>query len=283
MDNVQIKHRIQIVVVLYKCNITQSESLQSIEKIKNDLTELFDLDILVYNNDSQIKILPHSNHQIYNSPTNSMLVGAYNYALNLALNKQIKWLLLLDQDTTLTTQYFEALHTSLSKETTENTACVAPIITNNGKQLSPVKYSPILGPKWFLTPASPGIYNCCLFAFNSATLINTSAISSIGGFPTEFPLDDLDICYFYRLYQKKYTTHVMPSTIEHQLSVLDYAKNMTPERYQSILDSDKLMAKEIGTTAQIALTIRVLIRAIMQLFSYTKRKYVKQTLKSIVK
>lgn len=262
------------------CNIIQSESLQSIEKIKNDLTELFDLDILIYNNDSQKPIPPHHNYQIFNSPTNSMLVGAYNYALNIAINKQIQWLLLLDQDTTLNLQYFKELQKSLSL-INNNTACIAPIITHNNKQISPVQYSPLFGPKWFLKPTPIGLNNNCLFAFNSGTLINTSAISSIGNFPTEFPLDDLDICYFYRLYKNNYTTYVMPTIIEHQLSVLDYAKNMTPKRYQSILHYDKLMAKEIGISAQIALFIRVFLRAILQIFSKHKRKYTKQTLKSL--
>ena len=282
MDNVQIKHRIQVVVVLYKCTITQSESLKSIAKIQTELNKLFDLDILVYNNDFQIQIPPHSDYQIYNSPTNSMLAGAYNYALKLALDKHIQWLLLLDQDTILTSQYFKTLHLALS-QITKNTACITPIIKAKDKHLSPVKYNPHFGPKWFLKPLLSGTHNSCLFAFNSGTLIKTSAILSIGGFPNEFPLDDLDICYFYRLYHKGYSTHVMPIKIVHQLSVLDYAKNMTHERYQSILDSDKLMAKEIGKTAQIALTTRVIIRTIMQLFSPTKRKYALQTLKSIVK
>lgn len=282
MDNVQIKHRIQVVIVLYKCNTDQSESLRSISKIKNNLTELFDLDILVYNNDNQIQIPQHPDYQIYNSPTNSMLAGAYNYALNLAIDKQIQWLLLLDQDTTLTLQYFNELHNTLTN-ISENIACITPIIKANKKHLSPVKYNPYFGPKWFLKPVLPGIHDDCLFAFNSGTLINVTAISSINGFPNEFPLDDLDICYFYRLYKKNYSTHVLPIEIEHQLSVLNYAQNMTPQRYQSILDYDKLMAKEIGKTAQIALTIRVIIRTVIQLFSPIKRKYALQTLKSIVK
>ena len=281
MDNVQIKHHLQVVIVLYKCNITKSESLKSISKIKNDLTKLFDLDILIYNNDSQTQIPQQPNYQIYNSPYNTMLSGAYNYALKLAIDKQIQWLLLLDQDTTLTFQYFKELHNALTN-ISENTACITPIIIANNKQISPLKYNPTIGPKWFLQPVSSGTHNTCLYAFNSATLINTSAISSIGGFPNEFPLDDLDICYFYRLYQKGYNTHVLPAKIEHQLSILNY-NNMSTQRYQSILDYDKLMAKEIGKTAQIALTLRVIIRAVMQLFSPIKRKYTLQTIKSIVK
>lgn len=276
-----IKYHIQAVVVLYKCSTSQSKSLSSLLEIKPKINDLFNIDILVYNNSHLSPISPNPEYQVYNSPTNSMLVGAYNYALNLALNKQIEWLLLLDQDTTLNYQYFNNLHNSLSN-TNSNTACITPIITHNNKQISPVQYIPFFGPKWFLKPSPAGINNSCLFAFNSGTLIKTSAISSIGNFPTEFPLDDLDICYFYRLYLENYTTYVMPVTIQHQLSVLDYAKNMTHERYQSILHYDKLMAKEIGISAQIALSIRVFIRAILQIFSKHKRKYTKQTLKSLI-
>ena len=277
-----IKHHIQVVVVLYKCSVSQSKSLTSIIKLKPKINDLFNLDILVYNNSPQTPISSHPDFQVYNSPTNSMLAGAYNYALQLATDKQIKWLLLLDQDTTLNYQYFYNLHNSLSNTNNNNTACITPIITHNNKQISPVQYIPFFGPKWFLKPSPIGINNSCLFAFNSGSLINTSAISTIGNFPTEFPLDDLDICYFYRLYRKNFSTYVMPITIEHQLSVLDYAKNMTPERYQSILHYDKLMAKEIGISAQIALSIRVFIRAILQIFSKHKRKYTKQTLKSLI-
>ena len=276
-----IKYHIQVVVVLYKCCVSQSKSLTSIIKLKPKINDLFNLDILVYNNSPQTPISSHPDFQVYNSPTNSMLAGAYNYALQLATDKQIKWLLLLDQDTTLNYQYFYNLHNSLSN-TSSNTACITPIITYNNKQISPVQYIPFFGPKWFLKPSPAGINNSCLFAFNSGSLINTSAISAIGNFPTEFPLDDLDICYFYRFYLKNLSTYVMPITIEHQLSVLDYAKNMTPERYQSILHYDKLMAKEIGISAQIALSIRVFIRAILQIFSKHKRKYAKQTLKSLI-
>ena len=276
-----IKYHIQVVVVLYKCSASQSKSLTSILELKPKINDLFNLDILVYNNSPQISIPPHPDYTVYNSPLNSMLAGAYNYALKSAINKQIKWLLLLDQDTTLNLQYFNELHKSLSI-TSDNTACITPIINHTNKQISPVQYFPLFGPKWFLKPAPIGLNSKCLFAFNSGTLINTSAISSIGNFPTEFPLDDLDICYFYRLYKKNYTSYVMPISIEHQLSVLDYAKNMTPQRYQSILHYDKLMAKEIGITAQIALFIRVFIRAIVQIFLKHKRKYVKQTLKSLI-
>ena len=280
MDSMPIKHHIQAIVVLYNCSVSQSKSLTSLLKLKREINDLFDLDILIYNNSPQNPISPNPDYQIYNSAYNSMLAEAYNYALKSAINKQIKWLLLLDQDTTLNIQYFNELQKSLSL-INNNTACIAPIITHNNKQISPVQYSPLFGPKWFLKPTPIGLNNNCLFAFNSGTLINTSAISSIGNFPTKFPLDDLDICYFYRLYKNNYTTYVMPIVIEHQLSVLDYAKNMTPKRYQSILHYDKLMAKEIGISAQIALFIRVFLRAILQIFSKHKRKYTKQTLKSL--
>ena len=276
-----IKHHIQVVVVLYKCSVSESKSLTSILNLKSEINDLFDFDVLIYNNSSQNTIPPHSDCQVYNSPNNSMLAGAYNYALKLASDKQLKWLLLLDQDTTLNRQYFDELHTALM-QATNNVACIAPTITHNNKQISPVEYIAPFGPKWFLKPTPMGLNNSCLFAFNSGSLINTSAISAIGGFPTEFPLDDLDICYFYRLYKKGYSTYVMPVEIEHQLSVLDYAKNMTAERYQSILDYDKLMAKEIGILAQMALSARVFVRGIVQIFLKHKRKYAKQTLKSLV-
>ena len=74
----QIKHHIQIVVVLYKCNTSESKSLTSLLSIKREVNDLFNLDILVYNNSQQVTIQPHSDYQAYNSPANDMLAGAYN-------------------------------------------------------------------------------------------------------------------------------------------------------------------------------------------------------------
>ena len=280
----QIKHHIQAVVVLYKCSISQSQTLNSLSDLKKEIDSLFDLDILIYNNSSLYPIPPHPNYQIYNSPTNNMLAGAYNYALQQAIKKQINWLLLLDQDTTLSLHYFQELHKAISLSLcSNNIASIAPCVTSNKKQISPIQFNPTIGPKWFLKAVHPGTTSKCQFAINSATLINTSAITNIGNFPNEYPLDDLDICYFYRLYKKGYSFITIPTTIQHQLSVLDYSKNMTHGRYQSILFYDKQMAKEIGTIAQIALSLRVFLRIIIQIFSKSKRKYIKQTFYSLIK
>ena len=132
MDSMPIKHHIQAIVVLYNCSVSQSKSLTSLLKLKREINDLFDLDILIYNNSPQNPISPNPDYQIYNSAYNSMLAEAYNYALKSAINKQIKWLLLLDQDTTLNIQYFNELQKSLSL-INNNTACIAPIITHNNK------------------------------------------------------------------------------------------------------------------------------------------------------
>jgi GT2 family glycosyltransferase len=280
----QIKHHIQVVVVLYRCNITQSKSLTSLLNAKREINDLFDFDILVYNNYTPSPITPNPQFEIYNATSNEMLAGAYNYALNQANKKNIDWLLLLDQDSCLTTKYFKELYHAISNAQKDDyVACIVPRIFNGNHQLSPVKYNPILGPKWFLSGIKPGTSNKCHFAFNSATLIKTKAINKIGQFPNEYPLDDLDICYFYRLFKLGYKSIILNSKIEHQLSVLNYAQNMTPSRYNSILFYDKQMAKEIGIIAQFALFIRVLLRSIKQLFTKEKHKYIYQTIKSLFK
>lgn len=95
---------IQIILVLYKTTLKDCLSYQSLKQYLPKTSINYEL--ILFNNYSEITIENEQNCTVINSKTNLMLTGAYNYALNIALESGKKWLLLLDQDTLLTEKYF---------------------------------------------------------------------------------------------------------------------------------------------------------------------------------
>lgn len=271
------KPDIQIVVVLYKCGLTESSAAQSILQLHPLLCQYFAPHIVVYNNSPEVEIPGSPLYDVKVSDNSMALVGAYNYALQTARDKNYGWMVCFDQDTTITAEYVVELYNAMTEA--EGRADIGAIVPKlwSTKQLSPVSYNPIIGPKWMLRSVESGVTAACVYAFNSATAVRVEALVKIGGFPAEYKLDDLDICYFYRLYRSGYKTLVMNTVLSHSLSTLDY-NTLSEQRYENIMISDRRMAKEIGFAAEVALCVRVLFRIVKQLFVKNKRRFLVQTI-----
>src|ERR1700722_11755188 len=100
--------RILAIVVLYKQAPAESHALSSFFRILNERPQMAGhFSLVVYDNS------PHS-HEVADTfpvdyvhdPSNGGLAAAYNYALGRAEGAGYEWLLLLDQDTTLTSEFF---------------------------------------------------------------------------------------------------------------------------------------------------------------------------------
>jgi GT2 family glycosyltransferase len=238
---------------------------------------------LVYNNYNQINILPQNNYHAINASENNFLSGAYNYALKQAIETQKKWLLLLDQDTELTNDYFEELIKIFDMDTPENLGAIIPQVKSEKIFISPKKYFPLIGPYIFRNSIKKnGVYINCISAINSGTVLDVKAISKIGGFSLTYPLDVLDTWYFFRLYKEKKCFYVMDAVLEQDLSVLDYSK-MTIHRYQSILNAELQFSKELRYVAVFLWKLKIPLRTIKKLLYRQERKYALLTLSYLFK
>lgn len=272
---------IQAVVVLYKSTLQGSATMQSLRRIFSEHPGIAEqITLLVYDNSPT----PQGGGDVTafgvpfayeHDASNGGLAKAYGYALELATKGNLSWLLLLDQDTTLTAEFFKELMTTLETGPAAHVCAVVPRQVRDGAALSPrlVRRGQEL-------PVGAGVASERLTVFNSAACVRVSALLSVGGFPQEFPLDYLDHVIFHRLQRAEGRLLILPVSLEHQLSVKNLAAEMSLERYKGLLAAEWGFIREVkpkgGTPVQ---RIRLLQRALRQM-GMPNKKYARQTLAS---
>lgn len=271
---------IQVVIVLYKTDLQSCTSFNSFKSYAEHLSVPYD--ILIVNNYPSINIENGNGYTVHTPSSNIMLAGAYNKAMDEAKRNKHKWLLLLDQDTVVTEEYMKEIDSTFTEGVDDRIAAIVPIVrqATNNIQISPATYNPFWGLVG-MKMLSQGITNSCVSAINSCSVIRVEAVDSIGGFPEKFPLDGLDIIYFYKFFQKGWSFQVIESVIYQNLSVYDYKHSMNKDRYQSIIRSELDLAKEMGVGAIITTRLRYCVRTIRQLLDRNKKAYSGITFKAI--
>ncbi|MEH7109773.1 glycosyltransferase [Bacillus sp. JJ1764] len=230
---------ITMVVVLYNVNPENCKTFHSLKQTLFSSHEpLKDINIILYDNSPDkhdfTPIGYEGNHISYvHDPRNLGIATAYNYALAQAVANGSKWLLLLDHDTELTADYFEKVLNL--PDLPENVAAVVPKIISENTMISPV-YTTSLRPLQGDRPKE-GLQEQEVMAINSGALLKVDFLQSIKGFNSSFPLDYLDHWLFHQVYAQQRKVWILPVTLEHELSVLDYSR-VSLKRYQSILNSE---------------------------------------------
>jgi GT2 family glycosyltransferase len=219
------------VVVLYQCELSHSQTFRSLEEILTASPELIErFSLVVYDNSPQPQTVSGAGLTIHyvHDPSNGGLAAAYNYALAQAESEKREWLLLLDQDTSLTREFiFELLDTATALQATPKIAAIVPKLVIDGGIHSPAtefieqmrtQFGP---PKAPVPPDRVGIQQQPLCAYNSGSTLRVSALREIGGFPSEFWLDYLDHAVYRALYVHGYRTHLLLAALAHDASYSD--------------------------------------------------------------
>ncbi len=187
--------------------------------------------------------------------SNPGLAAAYNFALNVAHDRQCDWLLLLDQDTSLTDAFMtELMECTAALIGQPLVASIVPKLVVDGTIRSPAahfidqirhqyKYRQ-RGPGW--RENISGIQRGRLSAFNSGATLRVSALQSIGGFPSEFWLDYLDHAVFDAFSKRGYEMYVMQALLRHDSSQINVSE--TPVwRQQNVLSAQALFVTRTAT------------------------------------
>ncbi len=274
---------ILVVIVLYRVSLADSRAYQSWKALQT-YWQKYTPQLLLYNNGPAPIEAEDTKHWLINAPMNQLLAGAYNQAWEMAKQEDIPWLMLFDHDTEFSAAYIQEVEQSLEQYTTnESVAMFLPRFFHQGKQQVPYTYSPRVFHEWKKSQLAPQTFtNKCVFTFNSGIVLRRSAIDAIQGFSERYPLDYQDADYLLRLCKKGYAAYVMNICLQHDLSVWNYAQNMTSERYQTIIDAQKRMASDCGWFSSLSLRVYMFCRILKWIVVADKRKYVLQTLKNIV-
>lgn len=270
-----------IILVVYKKRFKDISSIDFINSMeaKTDL----ELQTIIYDNSPEtinsIDDIPPYITYIENK-NNPGLATAYNYGLEVSINHNCEWMLLLDHDTELTTEYFTQVFELFEKNIlTKDIVAVMPIVKASNRIISPVKtdfkeYDKPLNKTGKLTGNISGI--------NSGTIVRVSFVKDLGGFNLNFPLDFLDHWFFNEVNKASKHIYVLDTVLQHDLSVLNFDLNINPARYNSILKSQVLFYKNKSFLFSARLKKTLFIEFIRHLIFTKDKKYALLTLKYFV-
>lgn len=266
-----------LVIVLYKVTPENSSTFRSCMYALNG-KNAEDFSIILYDNSpvlQHIDVFSYKNVKISyeHDPRNLGIAAAYNYAYGEAKKNGSEWLLLLDQDTEITSEYL--IKFMNFNEKNKNVAAIVPIIKSKNQMVSPV-YSHTLRPLQGGKPV-PGIQEQPVMAINSGALIRIDFLNELGGFNEDFPLDYLDHWLFHEVYTKGYTIRLLDVSLEHELSVMDYS-TVSLSRYKSILESEMNFFKNYQHDLYKSYRIQLAKRFLKQFLTVKNKKLAFYTL-----
>ena len=268
---------IAIVIVLYKKNIEECISYQTLKMYVNLYFANYKL--IIYNNSPEFVIPELENALLVNSTKNTKLPEAYNYALNYAIENECKWLLLIDQDTELSEDYFNSLSVFLNINKDDNIVAVVPTLKDGEQILSPKRISSVGW--WEYQLRHTGIQHGRVIAFNSLSLLRVGFLKTAGGFSEKYPLDMLDHWYYNQIYLQRKQVYVLDCTISHNLSFQNYEKDVDINRHIEFLEAERLFVSELGPLHYTVYKIKLLLRSLKQFIIFKNKRYAKMTLKKL--
>ena len=255
--------RLFAVVVLYETKPENSKAFQSLQEARRHLPPgNLDLRILLYDNTPgrcDPGPLPEG-VQYEAAGQNAGLASAYNHALAIAQREKYPWLLTLDQDTTLPSDYLSRMSKlALDLEPDNRVAAIVPQISDGGRPLSPVSIR-VFGVR-YLPRGFVGIDRRETHAVNSASLFRVSALKQIGGFNPYFWLDYLDAYVYMKLHQCGRHVYVAGDIqVEQELSLL-HGEGLKHDRFRNFTEAESAFWDLYGRNIQgLVLTGRLLGR-----------------------
>jgi GT2 family glycosyltransferase len=270
--------QIVAVVVLYKRKPEASQTLNSLATVFAETPGLLEsVQILIWDNSPTA--LEHLDlpfpfeykHGVRNSGTS----GAYNGAMEIAEQQGIPWMLLLDQDTTLTSEFLpRMLEYSRDLRDQPEVGSVVPFVYSHGKLVSP-RLLRSFNRNHQIPLEFRGVFRHQGYAVNSSTLVRVAALREIGGYSDEFWLDLSDVYAFLEMYRKgRYMYVASDLVLQHSLSGMDYDREMTVERYRNFLAAESAYVDLYTTPLERAVqALRLLARTFRQYRRYKNKAF----------
>jgi glycosyltransferase involved in cell wall biosynthesis len=251
------------VIVLYRTHAADSPAFQTLLAAKANLDSAQTrLQILLHDNTPELLDPgPLPDDVRYEAAgRNAGLASAYNRALSIAQQDDCTWLLILDQDTTLPTDFLSRISQVAAKvEPDPGIAAIVPRMLDHGRPVAPV-FMRFWGPSYAAAECQ-GTSAREVHATNSATLFRVSSLKQIGGFSPYFWLDYLDGYVFHQIFALGGKIYIAREIeVVHELSLL-HGGDLTPERFHNILRAESAYWDLYGTPVQrLAFDARLLLR-----------------------
>ncbi|GGE91538.1 Glycosyltransferase, GT2 family [Chishuiella changwenlii] len=254
----------------YKCNsyttLINSFNSSSLENKKlnifiADNTDIEGWECSIIKPDNNIFI----NYQKYDNPGLSF---AYNKGAEFAKENNYSWLVLLDQDTMLPTNFFDEYNDAINND--DNIPLKVPLILiDNDKILSPAKY--INYRSILYNDLNKGIMNLNGHSFiNTGMFINTDFFIKIKGYNENIKLDFSDHDFIYKCKKFINKFEVLPIKLVQDFSSITNTKEQAIKRYSLYLRDLKAfkIKKENRLSLFINADLRRLVKLVIQYKSF---------------
>ena len=266
----------EVVVVLYNMTYSESPTIVSLNQLLASGAFPEIRKILIFDNSVSSTIPEGLDKRFvyYHSKTNVGLAKAYNYALSQSVD-DTEWLVTMDQDTLITADYL----TELVKyhDISSDIVLLAPLVKDQNQQISPV-FGDSLRPLHKDLPKKNQLYSQMVMVINSGATIRVSFMRKIGGYNLDFPLDYLDHWLCWKVFKEQKKIFILNVTLQHELSVLNYADQMNISRYKSIMHAEAIYYSSYAGDLFIAYRKQLFFRGCKQIltgkFNYGKLTFI---------
>ncbi len=246
------------VVVLYEMSMSRSLTMRSLLQ-RSDLLRDREIRILVIDNTPGVKpeaLVLESEMQYVSFGENRGMANAYQFAFLAAKVDSFRFLVLLDQDSEITTGFISALDKVVNDCRSSPIGIWCPDVFSCGRPISPYSLNVIGWPNF-----SPRSDADDLYGINSFSVVDMNFIEHIGGFNTFYWLDCLDLWLYDRARQTGWKIGRLGTRVSHDLSLV--SGKISLARLKSIAYYEACFAVEYGTVARIVGTIvRLVVRGI---------------------
>lgn len=216
MSLVSFVEDILFVIVLYKTRPEESAAYTSLLNVAEESSVM--PAIFLYDNSPQACSVERQSVFYRHDPRNSGVAKAYNESFLVACDKQKKWILLLDQDTTLHSDFLKDLSESTANHPTS--AVFVPRLRDRHGTVSPLRWS--LGRGKRLTSIPPTLSLRKFRFLNSGLLISTASFKKTGGYPENIPLYFSDIAFGEKLMKETDHFVVLKTELLHGFSATEH-------------------------------------------------------------
>lgn len=271
------------VVVRYKTPLEQSQTLCSLADAFLSNPELLEeYGVLLWDNSPVQLENPQLNFpfQYGISEENLGVSGAYNHALAHAESIGCPWLLLLDQDTTVTADYLQRMLVhSKEAENDHTVATIVPFIRSHNTLVSPQNFGRFIRNHQIPRSIS-GVYRGNAYAVNSGTVMRAAALRKVGGYSEDFWLDLSDAYIFQALYREGFCMFIAGDLeLAHSIASMDFDQQMTAERYRNFLAAENTYLSEYRSSlVNLVQNVWLLGRAARQYRRYKNKQFARITL-----
>lgn len=200
-------------------------------------------------------------------PSNGGTAAASSVGADLARQSGADWLLMLDHDTALPSNFFQSLARAEAEAGSSVVAAFVPWVTDRGSVVSPAKVS-VAGSIQPLSRAG-GDRVSPLTAIASGCVLRVSVLTSLMPLPPGLWLDYVDHWIFAGIRAQKGDVRILDTTLEHDLSIA-HPESLSRRRLMSVLDGEARFVASLGWQARWAHPFR-LARRLMRYLVFRPR------------